>query len=62
MYLGACRFSGPDVSHILGKLEDLIEVVGVDDRRHPTTTAGKVDRRVFVAHAVNDRRQLSARF
>jgi hypothetical protein len=39
---------GPDISHVfLGELEDLIEVVGVDDRDHPATTASEVDRLVL---------------
>ncbi len=47
LHLGTCRCCGPDVSHVLGKLEDLIEVICVDDRCYATATAGEVDRRVL---------------
>jgi hypothetical protein len=56
MHLSACRFSGSDVSHVLGELEDFFEVVGVDDGCDATPTTGEVDRSVFGANAVNDRR------
>jgi hypothetical protein len=61
LQIGSRCFSGPDVGHVLGELEDSIEVVGVDDCRHATATPGEVDRRVLNSNAVNDRRQVSAR-
>lgn len=60
-HLGARRFGGPYVGHVLSEFENALEVLGIDDRSHPPTPPGQVDRDVLGTSPIDDRRKLLAR-
>lgn len=55
------RHAGPYVRHVLSEFENALEVLGIDDRGHPPTPSGEVDRDVLSASTIYDRCQLLAR-